>query len=340
MNVILGIDQGATNTRAAVMDRTGTVVGYRSHHNPVKVCWPDCSVDDIARATEGALADAGATADDVEMVVAGIAGIDWEGDDKRATQALRAYFTDQPVVVVNDAVIAYYAGSTGPLGAVVVAGTGLNAAFFTPDGSTYVLSDYLKDTLQGSSAIVRRAVDATIQAHLGGGDPTALTEPLLRLGEVDDVRSLLRRYLTDEEFARDAARFAPTVIDIARDGDAAARGLLGDLVDELVDYLVATLRSKGMLGRAYDLVLSGSALRETTTSGGENLLRRMLVERLGPLVEPARIVDAPYDAVVGACLYGLSLSGSDVDDAVMDKVRPSAEKLGLTRNEPARRSTG
>ena len=273
---IIGIDQGATNTRVAVMDTTGTLVGSHQMARGVVDNQPDSALDVIAVSADSALGDAGVALDEVNIVVAGIAGVDCEDDVDRITEALGTYFADRRVVVCNDAVIAYCSGSLAPVGAVITAGTGLKVALFAPDGS-------------------------------------------------------LERYVAAPQDSPSIARLTPDTLDSASTGDEGASAIVESFADELCATFVSALERMGMLVSACDIVLTGNVFSAYTPSGKPNLLIAGVHERLSAGAPHATLVDAPYQSVVGACLYGLDVVNGHITKADMKRIATSAKRLGLTR---------
>ena len=127
MKYILGIDQGGSNTRAAVMDTTGEILGYaRTDGTYFPRDGMNVSLGIISKAVDDALISAGLKINDICMIAIGITGIDYEGDDIYVQDEFRRFFGVDEIHAFNDCVIAYYGGTTDPVGAVICAGTGIN----------------------------------------------------------------------------------------------------------------------------------------------------------------------------------------------------------------------
>ena len=343
MNYYVGIDQGASTTRAALMDAHGRLLSFRS------VCgssFPyigiDKALDLIEGTVSGALADAGVAPGEVSTLVAGMAGIDWEGDEQRLTRALAkrfvgAGFDGTEIVACNDSIIAYYGGSLSPVGAVISAGTGINAALFAPGERCFIMGDYLKDSLQGAGALAERAYQAIIKAALGMVAETGLTELFLDFAETDTVRRLSYKFVCDATFRKSLQTLAPRIIELSAAGDPVAREVLESFADELCRYFIAALKKMDMLDLACDIVLTGSVF-----SGEKNDLTVLVQEGLRRQAKNAGVINAAFESVVGACLMGAlpkNEVGAPISDGYLDEeqlhnLAVSARELGLVRVVP------
>ena len=327
MGYILGIDQGGTNTRAAVMDTDGNVLGYGRTEG---VYFPSSGIKNalqaIAEASAVALDIAGAKIGDVDMIVAGVSGIDWDGDDTLVAGELADFFAVDSIIACNDCEIAYYGGSVRPVGAVLCAGTGANAAYFAPGGKKFVMGDYMKASLQGGSAIARRAADAVFESCIGVIPETALTE--LFLGHFKDasVHELLRRSMVNPDFPKEITSLVPQIIKTADNGDEAAAGLLSSFSDELCGCFMAGIRKMNMSDIDCDIVLSGSVFK-----GSANPLTAMIKERLAKSAARAKIINARLDPIVGACIMAIITKSGAFSDSMYQRAVASSERFGLLR---------
>ncbi len=163
---VLGVDGGATRSRARIRDRSGAVRGEATGGAA------NIHVDEVAtiarlRATIGsALANADLGADDAPRIAAGV-GLAGVHAAEHATPVVDAFSGFAQVLVTNDAETACLGAHAGADGAVVIAGTG-SAAFarlgdrrIAVGGRGFVIGD------AGSAA--RLGCDALRLAVLGTG---------------------------------------------------------------------------------------------------------------------------------------------------------------------------
>jgi len=216
------------------MGSNGGIVSYRAGEGSY---FPrhgiDASMSLIMATVQGALTDAGIALGDLGAVVAGVSGIDFNGDELLIRDALKERFARQDIIACNDCEIAFYSGTTKSVGAALCAGTGSNAVFFAPDGRKFVMSDYIKQSLQGGSAIAARAIEAVFESEIGVRPETGLTGAYLDFAGAGSVGELLKRYMKEEGFSTRIKYMAPRILELAQSGDAVARSVLSAFADGL-----------------------------------------------------------------------------------------------------------
>lgn len=326
LKYILGIDQGGTKTAAALMGSDGKIygVGYgRGAYFPTQGM--EAAVALIAQAVKRATEQARIGMEDIEKTVAGVTGVDWQGDDERVSSALRKVIPYGEIQAYNDCVIALYGGTFRKCGTVICAGTGLNAALCKENGECFVFGDYLGEELQGAAALAQRGARVVFDAQLGLGKAEKLTELYLNFAGVESVNALLQKYMTDKAFRGQLRQLVPEVVALAEAGDGAAGALLREFAEELDRYVAAGLRKKGMITETMDIVLAGSVLK-----GRNNPLTKHLISKLQEDVPNAHILRAKYEPVAGACIMGM-LQKAELTTEMERELSESAEKMSLLR---------
>lgn len=328
---ILGIDQGSSNTRAAVMDTGGNVLGYhRTDGCYFTVDGIENAVRLIMEAVGAALDGASLDIGDIDIIAAGINGVDWDGSEEYVRGELDKHFQGKETIVCNDCEIAYFGGSLNPVGAVLCAGTGINAAFFAPGGRKFVMGDYFKAALQGGTGITNTAIEAVFESDLGVLPKTRLTKLFLDFSGKSSIPELLETYVISEVFSKEIKSLAPKIIEIADDGDEVAKGVLSAFSDGVCSCFIAAMKKMGMLGLDCDIVLAGSILM-----GRENGLTAMIAENLIKSAKNANVKGAIFEPAVGACILGAMKKAMVFDARAMENVAASAERFGLTRLSPS-----
>ena len=327
MKYILGIDIGSSNTRVAIMDSGGTILGYgRTHGTYFPNDTMDVSLRVISKAVDDALLSAQVKIKDICMIVGGIAGIDYDGDDVFVNESFREFFGVDDVHNFNDCVIAYYGGTTKAVGAVICAGTGINAAFFTPDDNLFVMSDYFKSSIQGGSAIARRAAEAVFESKIGVWSETKLEQMFLDFAQVDTTHEVLKKFILDGDFSRKITSLTPQILKIAADGDLVAQMILQNFSDDLCICFLGAMRKMQMIELDCDIVLAGSVYK-----GKDNYLRKVTTETLSKGAPNAKIVNARFEPVVGACIMGVNKTVGGFDKNMRQNTVSSAAKFDLNR---------
>lgn len=326
MNYILGIDQGGTKTAAALMGTDGRIYGTgyeKGAYFPTHGV--EYAMEKIEKAVQKALDQAGTDSDHIKIAVAGITGVDWPGDEETMGRAIRELLPEAKVQVYNDGVIALYSGTFSGAGAVICAGTGINAAICKEDGECFVFGDYLGESLQGGCALAKRGARAVFDGQLGLGNAEKLTEAYLKFTGLENVEQLLHQYIMEEGF-QDQLRFiVPDLMALAEEGDERTEELLREFADELCIYMEAGLRKMNMQHDSFDFVLAGSVFK-----GAGNPLRKRLEQKLKEIAPNAAVLSAKYEPVVGACVMGM-IQNNDFTEKMTENLQDSAEKMSLLR---------
>jgi len=186
-DIVVGIDAGASKTRAFAVDRAGTVVGRGAGGGGNLLTSPDPQ-GAIAAALAEALGGRGADA-----VVLSCAGGDRETERARGEEILtRLAPPGAKLLVTHDAIAALYAGNPTGCGVVLIAGTGSIAYGRNEEGEEdraggwgYLIGDEGSAGWCGLEAL--RAISHAVD---GRGPPTRMTALLLQqlgVGEFSDV---------------------------------------------------------------------------------------------------------------------------------------------------------
>lgn len=180
--LVLGLDGGGTQTRAAAARLPGSISGRGTAGacNLAAVS-PLEALTNALTAADAALTETGAGRAEVVSVCAGVAG--WSYADRRTqfTHGLQAAFPNAQIAVEPDYVIALTGATGGSPGVIVIAGTGSaaygeNTAKETHRTGAY---GYLVDDGGSGYGVGRGAIAAVLSAADGTGQPTSLTERLL-----------------------------------------------------------------------------------------------------------------------------------------------------------------
>ena len=126
---VVGVDGGTTKTIALVADKQGRILGAGRGGNS-NWTGPDVAAPMrvVAETVREALRQAGLRGADVAMGVFGLAGADWPEDYRRRQAVLEDSGIARRVIVKNDALVGWRAGTRGRFGVAIVAGTGSNTA--------------------------------------------------------------------------------------------------------------------------------------------------------------------------------------------------------------------
>jgi N-acetylglucosamine kinase-like BadF-type ATPase len=324
---LLGIDQGSTKTLAVVAGDDGRILGRGL--GPGACHFYDGMEKAMRAAQEAAQAamrQAGVGTGEIGTVSAGMAGANFPEEIDALQAGLRGLFGLERVQVVNDCLIALRAGTDRPCCAVICAGTGLNAAIRTPDGNTFIYNNYVEDDDQGANGLGVRMLRAVFQSQIGALPSTALTTRLLSFFELESVDGLLLAFQRGK-LRRPPKDACPILFEAAREADPVALDVIAGFGRSVSRYVAGGIAKYGLHGTEIEVVLSGGIFKAGC---------RLLVDSIGAEIHRAaplaRILQAPYEPVVGAALLALDeWYGGTIPAQVMANCQASAQELGLLR---------
>ena len=329
MPVVLGIDQGGTQTRAVVAGLDGRLLGMGisgGAYHPFDGV--DRAMNAVREASLAALSGSGSRSEDIQFIFGGFTGADWPDEYDLLTKAVRGLGLCAEVKIANDSIIALRGGTDCAYGAVLVAGTGSNCAVRAPDGREFIYHYYHDEALQGGGALGSQALDAIFRAHTGRIRPTSLTGRVLAYYQFNEVDTLMRSLVEDRLPGghENLKELAPLVFEEAYQGDLAAAEILRRFGEGSAELVVNGLRRLDMLQTDVDVVLSGSVFK-----GVGPLLVDCLTAGIHMAAPRARLINARYEPVVGAALLALEQCGIAIAPQHQANLDRSAAELGLIR---------
>jgi N-acetylglucosamine kinase-like BadF-type ATPase len=324
----LGVDGGASSTRALLIDRTGAVRGHGSggngNHQGQGYA---AALAHVAAAVHDACAQAGIDLGDIFHAHFALAGDDVEDDELHLSEGLRRIFPGLRFNLTNDVFAGLRAGAPHGFGVAVNCGSGCGAAGRNPQGTAMLIPDlgYQFGDSGGGVQIARDAVRAVIRAWQGRGPATALTEAVLDLFEQPDVKALYTAlyraaahhdHLIEQKFRR----LTREVLRLARDGDEPALDIVRHIGAELGVAGGALARRLGMTELSFPFVLTGGTFRTLDSALARAAVLGMRITAPGaaptlPLVMP----------VAGAALLALDAAEIPVEESHYQALRASGQ---------------
>lgn len=303
--LLVGVDGGASKTRAIVVSDEGAVLGASSvrsssaYHRE-----PEEAAAVVIEAVREALTRAGAGAP-VAALGAGLAGADDPAIRERLTQALGRADLARVVSVDHDAAAALAGGAALAPGIVIVAGTG-SIAFGVDAGGRRARAGGWGPLLddEGSGYAVGRAVlRAAMRAHDGRGPATLLSEAVMRRFGLESLASLkvaVRGISIDE-----TASIATLAQAAAGAADAVATAILVRAGERLAAMVAAVARMLGWQREAFPLVPTGGMFE------AGDLVRMPMMRALTAGECRAALVPPRFPPEVGAALIAARAAGFD-----------------------------
>ena len=245
----LGVDGGATRSRARLRDGVGRLLG-EAEGAAANVYVDFAAAIDAVKVVAAAAIGQAPTAVALESIALGLglAGITTEAD-ARKVEAQFANFGK--VRAENDAVTACLGAHGGADGAIIIAGTG-SAAMARVNGKSTVLGGrgFIVGDDGSAARIGLDAVRAAVKAADGLGPASPLTEAVFwRLG--GDVAALVGWAATAKP--GDFGALAPLTIAEAHEGDTIAM----PIIDAAAEAILALLKAIQTMGTAKVALVGG-----------------------------------------------------------------------------------
>jgi N-acetylglucosamine kinase-like BadF-type ATPase len=301
----LGVDVGGTKSHALLADQNGRVVGFGEGGagNYEVVGWKGLR-QTLQGTVDQALASASIAREHVTGAGFGVGGYDWPGEEAPTRQAIESLGLSAPYGLVNDATIGLLAGAADGWGLVVVAGTGNNCRGRDRQGREGgmtgcgpVFGEY-----GGASELVAEAVKRVAYAWTQRGPATRLAEAFAQLAGASSTADLLEGLYLEQYHLTAAA--APTIFQLAAEGDGVAQDLIHWCGNELGGLALGVIRQLGFEDAVFDVVLAGSLY-----DGSPALIEAMrgTIQAVAP---GSRLVRLEVPPVVGGVLLAMEQVGS------------------------------
>ncbi|MBP2001341.1 N-acetylglucosamine kinase-like BadF-type ATPase [Paenibacillus shirakamiensis] len=313
MNYYLGVDAGGSKTHALIVNDQGHLQGRGDTGNGNHQTGLQQAEENIALACRLALEEAKLTPKDIHFAYFGLAGADREPDFEILRPMIGSLGFPRHKIAC-DTMIAMRAGTSRSYGAVIISGTGFNAAARNSAGEElqYGGFGYLFGDGQGSGrSLADFAFRSAIRAWDGRGRPTILQQMVLDTTEFADVPAMLDAAL-DDRFSP-PLHLAELVFKAAQLGDALSIDYLLEEGREHANAVGALIRRLGMEEEAFEVVLGGSVLAKSMN----NPMIDAITEELGRIAPKASIVRITMDPVMGAILSAMDADNQPASDEVM-----------------------
>jgi N-acetylglucosamine kinase-like BadF-type ATPase len=296
-DIVVGVDAGASKTRAFAVDRAGTVVGRGAGGGGNLLTSPDPQ-GAIAAALAEALGGRGADA-----IVLSCAGGDREMERTRGREILmRLAPPGAKLLVTHDAIAALYAGNPTGCGVVLIAGTGSIAYGRNEEGEEdraggwgYLIGDEGSAVWCGLEAL--RAISHAVD---GRGPPTRMTALLLQQLGVGQFSDVLPQLYGRPHPAPAIGAATRALASAAAEGDAIANAILQRGANALARAATVVALTLGLA--AGPVYLAGGAFENLS------LLQRLVQLDLLGLLPQATVEPVREEPAMGAARLASALA--------------------------------
>lgn len=303
--VLIGVDGGASKTRAVAVSSRGSVLATASvrsssaYHRE-----PEEAAAVVVAAAREALA-AVVVAGPVAALGAGLAGADDPAIRERLIAALTRANIARIVHVDHDAAAALAGGVALAPGVVVISGTGSIAFGVDQHGRRARAGGWgpLLDDEGSGYSIGRAALRAAMRAHDGRGDATLMAEAVrarFGIASLAALKAAVRGASIDE-----IASVAPMAVEAAAAGDPVASRILERAGEGLAAMVAAVAGTLGWAQSRFTLVAAGGVLGEYGPIAG------LMMKALDARACPAVLTPARFPPEIGAALLAARAAGME-----------------------------
>jgi len=314
--IVLGIDGGATSTKAVLANTQGTILGY-GQAGPS--CTDDVSIDstrkNIRSAVEQTWLAYGQEARPADGAFLGIAGVVTEADCAIIEEiATSVNIADADFIGFDhDVRIALAGGLALQPGIVLIAGTGSSCYGSNTEGFSCRVGGwgYLLDDVGSSYYLGVEAMRAIVRSEDGRLGHTALLEPLMNVLGIDDIQEIIQRLYSPRMRKIEIAGLAPLVLDIAQQGDAIAKKILLNGQNGLAHLVEIAAQRLGFQPNDVLVAVCGGLAH----SG--NYFKQGLYDAIRAHVPGAQIKEPTLSPVIGAALLAIQNLGEEPSSDVV-----------------------
>ncbi|HYD49206.1 MAG TPA: BadF/BadG/BcrA/BcrD ATPase family protein [Terriglobales bacterium] len=324
----MAIDAGSSGTRCIIASLAGNVLGH-GLGGPADFLFSEAETvrQSLRQATSDAFQRAGIRHEQIEMVMAGCAGLGPSGEGQPQTEQLLAELIPGAgrVRATGDMVTAFWGALRTPIGVVVSAGLGSVCFGRNVTGETCEVGGW--GPLMGDEGsaydIGLQAVRAVARAADGRNDATVLTDMLLRhfaaIGEVEMELKLQG----DAGSRENIASLAVHVSEAAELGDSVALQILRNAAKELAISALTALRHLNLINIPASVSFSGSVFEAG----------RWIIEPFRRAIRdssPHSAVEAPLlPPIGGAFRLGLQAVGYPMDEPIIHHLARGLVEAGF-----------
>jgi N-acetylglucosamine kinase-like BadF-type ATPase len=321
MNIVAGIDGGATRTRAALAAEDGKVLGIGiagpSNYDNVGI---ETARGNIGSAVRQAWDRAGMAPAPVQAIFLGMAGVVSPEDRETITRMVLdlGIAPRQSCSVDHDIRTALAGGLAGREGLALIAGTGSSCYGRRHDGRNHRVGwGYLLDDLGSSYNLGHRALIAAVWEADRRGPATALSarvQQALGYGHIDEIMRLLYHH---DVGVKEIAALAPLVLKTAEAGDAVAQGIITTAASDLAYSAYTVARVLDFAGHPFEMAVVGGLAE----SGA---YYRAHLERAIHLRMPECSIRKPeLPPVLGAVVLALESDGAEITPRLIARLKES-----------------
>lgn len=303
----LGLDAGNSKTVALIADSDGTIIG-RGRGGVGDIYASEDAVSTVVSTVAAAVQSAPITIADIRHAAFRLAGVDWLEDEQHWRTSLARRLPElTSVSVKNDGFALLRCAHAVGTGVAISVGTGPAIGARGDRGVEFGGCWWIQHPI-GGHELGAAAFRAVVEAELGSGPPTMLTQAMLNLLGYDNPADLLHAFTrrANPRPASDKRVAARTVLELAGGGDAVANAIIATQTQRLAELAVVSAQRVGFAADDPVPVTVGGSI----PTSEHPAYRTALVAALRSLRPCFDIAVSAVSPVVGAVIDAIAEAGA------------------------------
>jgi N-acetylglucosamine kinase-like BadF-type ATPase len=320
--IFLGIDGGATHTRAVLVSKTGVILGYGisgpSNYDNVGV---EIAKANIRQAVQQAWSETDLKPSKADAAYLGMAGVVSESDRATIRQIVveLKLVKENKIAVDHDIRVALAGGLAGVEGIVLIVGTGSSCYGRRHDGRHHRTGwGYLLDDLGSGYYLGLQAMIAAVRAADGRGAPTGLSLLIQQALGYEHIDEIMRLLYHERMSVTQIAALAPFVLSAAGGGDAVALNIVEHGADELALMVHAVAQQLDFLTGPFPLIIAGGVANAST------FYKQKIETTILRRVPMCSLKQPELPPVLGAALLAIESAGVPISPELLESLKARA----------------
>ncbi|MEM2668140.1 MAG: BadF/BadG/BcrA/BcrD ATPase family protein [Candidatus Methanomethylicaceae archaeon] len=316
MEIIAGIDSGATSTKIMLVNLEGKVLIYSEGPpaNPF-VVGNEFAAKILIKALRKSVLQIGKLKD-VKAVTFGLTGY-----NPVLENLIKKNCKIEKIMILDDQIITLEGALLKKPGVVVYSGTGSFAIgknsqneIARASGKGFLLSD------EGSGFYIgQEALRAALKGFDGRGKKTLLTKYVLDYYKVKDFYELWYTLHSKPLITSNIAKLAPLVFKAAKKKDLVSLQIIESATKELTLMAKAVSIKLGLINEYFPVSFSGNVFKS-------NLFKEFFFKNLVSEIPNAYVIRPAFPPVVGSVIFGFKCLGLNISNKILNTIKKTMKE--------------
>jgi glucosamine kinase len=326
MKYVIGVDGGATKTRAVLVSEKGQLLGSStsgpSNYDDVGI---SVARENIKLVLQKVSEKTPVPPSRVDALFLGIAGIVSNKDRNTIEEIIQGLklFPNASVNIDHDLRIAHAGGFAGEPGIVIIAGTGSSCYGRNKAGHEWRVGGWghLLDDIGSSYFLGLQAIIATIRSADKRNPETLLKGAVLNSLRLNETQDIMRRVYHDGLSPVEIASMAPLVTDAAKRGDEVSLQIIQKGTKELAFMVKITAQILGFGTLETKIAFIGGLVQKSA------IYKKALTMAIKSEIPEAIFIEPTFPPVLGAALLALEIIGIQQKPELVRALQEGAQRI-------------